>query len=76
MLREVAGLAGEPGERRVRLTEPVGEHFHAGEAELHYPADVMHEAVDDSKKALEEMGMTFRPYWLGMMRIRATRISS
>ncbi|ADJ17247.1 polysaccharide deacetylase family protein [Halalkalicoccus jeotgali] len=56
VLREIAGLAGEPGERRVKLTEPVDEHFHAGETEIHYPAAVMHEAVDDSKKALEEMG--------------------
>lgn len=56
VLREVAGLAGEPGERRVKLTEPVGEHFHAGETDIRYPTDMMHEAVDDSKKALEEMG--------------------
>lgn len=54
--REIAGLVGEPGGRRIEITEPVGKHFDADEAELRHPADVMHEALEDSKDALEDMG--------------------
>lgn len=56
VIREVAGLGGTPGERRIKLTESVGERFHADETEVRHPAEVMHEELGDSKKALEEMG--------------------
>ncbi|ADJ17010.1 polysaccharide deacetylase (plasmid) [Halalkalicoccus jeotgali B3] len=54
--REVAGLGGAPGERRIALTEPVGESFSAEDTEIRHPAETMHEALGDSKDTLEEMG--------------------
>ncbi|WP_245998711.1 polysaccharide deacetylase family protein [Halalkalicoccus subterraneus] len=56
VIREVAGLGGAPGERRIALTEPVGESFDAEDTEIRHPAEVMHEALGDSKEELEEMG--------------------
>ncbi|WP_049944206.1 polysaccharide deacetylase family protein [Halalkalicoccus jeotgali] len=54
--REVAGLGGAPGERRIALTEPVGESFSAEDTEIRHPAETMHETLGDSKDTLEEMG--------------------
>lgn len=54
--RDVAGLGGASGERRIVLTEPVGESFHAEDTEVRHPAETMHEALGDSKETLEEMG--------------------
>lgn len=53
---EIAGLVGETGKRRIKLTEPVGKHFDAGVAEIRYPAKIMHEALGDSQETLEDMG--------------------
>lgn len=56
VIREVKGLAGDPGDRRVELAEPVGDYFRAEDTEIRYPADTMHEMLGGSKEALEEMG--------------------